>query len=92
MPTRRSGFKYCRSPSTGQKLCGFGIHLPVGQLQTHSRKIAQDLEEMLALRPVILHFCAQPVLPGFYFACAYHFAHGKEGVADQRVAEAPIAQ
>ena len=66
----------------GQELGRLGIHLPVGQLETHGRKVAQDLEEMLALWPIILYLCAQPVLPGFHFACAYHFTYGKEGVAD----------
>ncbi len=66
----------------GQELCCFGIDLPVGQLEPHGRKIAQDLQEMLALRPIILHLRAQPVLPRFHFACAYYFTHGKEGRAD----------
>ncbi len=65
-----------------QELRFLGIRFPVGQLETHGRKIAQDLEEMLALGPIILHLRAQPVLPGFHFACAYHFAHGKESMAD----------
>ena len=92
MPTRRSGFKYCRSPSTGQKLCGFGIHLPVGQLQTHSREVTQKLHKTLALRPVMQSLRVQPAYARLDLARAHHFAHGKEGVADQRVAEAPIAQ
>jgi len=66
----------------GQELCRLGIDLPVGQLETHGRKIEQDLQEMLALRPIILHLRAQPVLPGFHFTCTHHFAHGKEGMAD----------
>jgi len=67
---------YC----SGQELRGLGIDLPVGQLETHGRKVAQDLQEMLALRPVILYLRAQPVLLGFHFAGTHRFTHGKEGM------------
>src|SRR5215475_358763 len=77
--------------SPGEKLRGPGLITPVAHLETHGGEVAQELDEYLALLPVIAHLGAEPVFSRLDFVSTHDFTDGKESVAHERCTKATIA-
>jgi hypothetical protein len=73
-----------------EKLRGSSLITPVAHLETHGGEVAQELDEYLALLPVIAHLGAEPVFPRLDFVSTHYFTDGKESVAHERCTKATM--